>query len=294
MAKAKIDPASASLPRPTVSGVPRIGAPAAGQISFLSPPPPPRTSGATGPFDPISATGRVDIVGTPGESVAGWRLGWFQLQFIEDNYARYRGRTERDGSAMASWSHLQLSRDTDETATPRSLYYDPPSQGVTDGRGTFTVGPGTVLPASGRLTMTSGFGDGPESSWDVKVTNTKTRPRAADNFLHHADIAFHFCTLLVAESPTHEFTFLKHFYWNIRWEAHFKPNASGVPTTTHVDHVQLNVQREVHSGVPSDRRFAGRQLDARLPISNDMDTGHPRFHLSVDWGDQWVWSGLMP
>jgi hypothetical protein len=267
---AQIDVATASLPRPTVTGgAPRIDPPSRGQITFV---PPSRKA--------IAATGQVDLVGKPGEVVAGWRLGWFQLQFIEDNYARYKGRSEREGSAKVSWSHLRLCRDTDETVRPPSLYYDPPSQGVSGGRGTFTVAPGTALPASGRLTMNSGFDDGPGQDFDVKVRNTMVHPQA-DNFLHHVDIAFHFCTLLVAESPAHVFTFLKHFYWNIRWEAHFTPDGSGNPRTSKVDHVQLNVQREVHSGVPRDARFAGRQLDAGLPISNIMAGRNPRVELSA-------------
>src|SRR6185312_5550285 len=117
---AQIDTRSVALPRPIVSGgAPRINPPSGGQIRF-----------DTASSAAIAASGSVDIVGAPGEAVDGWRLGWFQLQFIEDNYAKYRGRTEHEGSALVSWSHLRLCRDTNETVTPTSLYYDPPSLGL--------------------------------------------------------------------------------------------------------------------------------------------------------------------
>ena len=53
-----------------------------------------------------------------------------------------------------------------------------------------------------------------------------------------------------------------------------------------INHVELNVQREVHSGVPRDRRFlapGGRRSTPRLPVSNIMAGRAPRVELSSGW-----------
>jgi hypothetical protein len=223
----------------------------------------------------ISTVGSVELNGIANESARGWKLGFFQLQFIETNYARYRGRTSAAGSAKVSWNHLRICRDTDENSP--GLWYDPQDYSKTDDRGVYGA---KTLSTAGTETMRTGFGDAPSQRFAVKVRNTITNQ---DNFLHHADIAFHFCAMLVVEDPHHHFTFLKHFYWNVRWEAHFEPDAAGNPRLTRADHFELNVQRRVHSGVPGDSRFSGQVLSRSLPISNVMAGRAPRNEFSRDW-----------
>jgi hypothetical protein len=137
--------------------------------------------------------------------------------------------------------------------------------------------------------MRSEFSDQPSQTYWVKVRNPRTN---ADNFLYHVDIDFHFCTMLVAMSlPPGEqprYTPLKHFYWNILWEAHFTMDASGSPNerATRVRHLEVNVQRQVRSDAPNDPRFVRRLEDRSLPISNELATHLPAVRLGTSWSDR--------
>jgi len=53
------------------------------------------------------------LTGAAGENVANWTLGFIQLKYIGTNHARYRGATDRHGSALVSHSNQILCRDTD-------------------------------------------------------------------------------------------------------------------------------------------------------------------------------------
>jgi hypothetical protein len=225
----------------------------------------------------MATRGSVELAGASGENAAGWKLGFFQLQFIETNYARYRGRSTSDGSAKVTRSHQILCRDSFSTASG-NLWYAPQNFDPSRVQGVFNA---TMLSATGTLLMTSGINDAPRETYDIKVLNTRTRQQ---NFLYHADIAFHFCAMLVAENPHHQFTVLKHFYWNVHWEAHFEPDVAGKPRLTRTDHFALNVQRQVHSGVPNDSRFKNHIFSRSLPISNTVaQTRAPRTEFSNDW-----------
>ncbi|WP_257862937.1 hypothetical protein [Variovorax sp. ZS18.2.2] len=224
----------------------------------------------------INCQASAGLHGTANEVVDGWLLGFVQLQFIETNYATYRGRSSRDGGSKHSWSHNVLCRDTDEKCP--GLFYDPQKK-RTPAQFRGVCAP-TRLDATGRVDMETGFGDAPLQRFDTVVTNTTTgRP----NFLHHADIAFHFCTMLVVGDPLHRFTVLRHFYWNVRWEAHFAPGADDAPHETRRDHFDINVQRHVHSGIPNDPRFRGRVFDRSLKVANDMAARKPAKQFSADW-----------
>jgi hypothetical protein len=223
----------------------------------------------------------VVLRGRAGESLAGWALGYIQLKFIATDYARYRGNTVAEGSVRVTRSNQILCRDTDE-ASPE-LWYDPITMGIVGTRGTRVLPAGTVLPASGEFTLTSGLWDAPGRSFDHAVRNTLTR---TDNSLHHIDIGLQFCAMLTAREPGGRYHVLKHFYWNVRWEAHFQRDRAGVPQVRiPADHFQLNIQRQVHSGVPNDARFRGRELDARLPISNTISRRPDRVHPARDWSE---------
>lgn len=228
----------------------------------------------------ISATGSVVLRGTPGESLAGWALGYIQLKFIATDYARYRGAAMGDGSVRVTRSNQILCRDTDE-ASPE-LWYDPISWGIYGARGTRVLPAGTVVPAGGEFTLTSGLGDAPRRSFDAQVANSVTH---AQNFIHHLDVGLQFCSMLTAREPGGRYHVLKHFYWNVRWELHLTRDAAGLPAVQRVDHLQLNVQRTVHSGVPEDARFRGRELDMTLPISNTITRRPVRVHPVRDWSE---------
>jgi hypothetical protein len=227
----------------------------------------------------ITAVGSVVLRGREGEQLGGWALGYIQLKFIATDYARYRGNTVAEGSAKVSRSNMILCRDSDEGTD--ELWYDPIEDGIVDGHGTTALAEGTVMPASGQITLTSNFGDSPGRPFDNLVKNTITN---ADNFLYHADIGLQFCTMLTARDPDDNFRVLKHFYWNIRWEAHFQRDAAGIPQVRRPpDHFQLNIQRTVHSGVPDDPRFKGREFDNTLPISLTVSGRPEQLRFARDW-----------
>lgn len=223
----------------------------------------------------ISCDGSVMLNGTAGENVRGWELGFFQLQFIETNYVTYRGRTSHDGGAKFSWSHNLVCRDTDERHP--GLWYDNHKINTRTNRGVFQA---IKLEANSNLIMETTFFDQPEQTFDTIVTNEQTGQR---NFLHHADLAFHFCTLLVVKDPRQHQTVLKHFYWNVRWEAHFRPDTNGVPQMIRRDHFDFNVQRNVQNGIPNDARFRNRIFQRNLPVSNDMAAREADKRFSRDW-----------
>lgn len=220
--------------------------------------------------------------GTPGESLAGWTLGYVQLKFIGTNYARYKGARDHDGSMYVTGNNQIVCRDTDE-ASP-AVWYDPISWGIHGARGTRVLAAGTTMPAAGFLDVTAGFDDAPQRSWPTVQVNT-VAPGRPNNYLHHVDIALHFCTLLTARDPANNYYLLKHFYWNVRWELLFTRSAGGVIAPGHVIHQELNIQRTVHTGPSNDRRFHHMELAMVIPISNTVSRRPLRVRAVRDWSE---------
>src|SRR6266542_2220712 len=48
----------------------------------------------------LSAVGQATLMGSAGESCEGWSLGIIQMQWVETNWASYRGRTRAEGSLL--------------------------------------------------------------------------------------------------------------------------------------------------------------------------------------------------
>jgi hypothetical protein len=227
----------------------------------------------------IAAGGSVVLAGSAGESLAGWALGYIQLKFIATDYARYRGQTVAEGSVRVTRSNQILCRDTDESSP--ELWYDPIAGGMHGARGTRVLPAGTVIPPSGEFVVSSGFADAPRRFFEARIRNAAT---GVDNFAHHVDIALHFCTMLTAREPGGRYHVLKHFYWNVRWEAHFQRAAGGnLQLRTPAEHLALNIQHHVHSGVPNDPRFRGRELDPHLPVSNNVSRRPAHVLPARDW-----------
>lgn len=259
---ATIDPKRTTLV-PRGSGTPAITPHAAG-VNFTTP--------------QIRAVGNIVLTGTPGESLFRWTLGYVQLKFIGTDYCRYRGATVRQGSVLVTKNNQILCRDTDE-ATPE-VWYDPIVWGIHSGRGTRILGSPLIMPASGEFPIEAIFEDAPGRFHEGQTVNPNTHQT---NFLHQSDIALHFCTILVAQDPAGTMIPLKHFYWNVRWEAHFRPDVAGNPTIHKLDLHELNIQRHIHSGVPNDHRFRGKEFDMHLPISNDVSRRPARNVPADDW-----------
>jgi hypothetical protein len=213
----------------------------------------------------------------PGSFTGDWKFGYIQLEYAETNYARYRGRQEAHGSTLSTSSRRFLVRDTDERAP--DVWYDPPSGGIDGtGRGTQVLRFTTPIPASRRLMTRVVISDVPRQSFPTRITNAST---GFFNFLHHMESTFKFCTILTAQEPNNgRFHFLKHFYWNMDFEAFFSADAAGKIQVSRVVRQAVNIQRAIHSGSPNDTRFHGRELDRSLRIANNFNTHD---HFSRTW-----------
>jgi hypothetical protein len=232
----------------------------------------------------ITTTGSVNLIGSPGDTAAGWARGFFQLQFIETNRARYRGLTAADGSVLVSRDRppsrlQQLCRDT---TLPGQFFYFPPGEPNV----TMTVLPaGTVLPPGGSLMLAATFFDSPKENYPATQPNASWAPPRA-NLLHSVALGFAFCTVLTAREPGGSFHFLKHFYWNCRWDVHFSPAGGGASVAVSSAQMNLNLQHHVHSGVPNDTRFnQAHLLNPGLPVCNTVaDAALPgNIQLSTSW-----------
>jgi len=214
----------------------------------------------------ITATGAVKLRGVPGEACGGWTLGYFQLEFLEVNHARYRGATIADGSVLVRRDcppsrPRQLCRDN----LTASLWYSAP--GLDPNATVMALPAGTTIPPGGELQIASTFFDQPWETYPTTETNLLFVPPRT-TFLHSVKIGFAFCTVLTARDPGGSFHFLKHFYWNCRWEISFT-RAGGSVVVASRRHMDLNLQHTVHSGVPNDARFnRANLLSSALPRCN--------------------------
>lgn len=233
-------------------------------------------------------TGQVAFEGSPGESVAGWRIGFIQLKHTTTEWADYRGLTNADGSIFAAMDRppartQQLCLDCGPNQRP---FYDVevPMNSTTDDFSTdrtFVFGSGMVIPARGPLEVNVIHSDAPSREFEIMVPNTKfTPPR--DNYIRSLESRAAFITLLTAKDPQGQFHFIKHMYWNAIWRAHFRWN----PTVRRLEKTDesggVNYQRQSHSGIPDDARFAsslrGATPGASLQLCNRLITAafaHP-------------------
>lgn len=226
---------------------------------------------------PIQLNASVGLEGKPGERVAGWTLGFVQLYYLGSVFARYRGASVADGSALVARGHHLLCRDA--VAPSHEIWYDPLFAGGTTGSmGTNRLPHGTVLRDSGQLLVEAQLWDRPQIPWVFVHRNKRT---GKPNYLHYVNVEILFCTLLVAEAPGGHRQVLKHLYWNVIGEASFKRVGTAVALNRTIrlqQHVQL-----VHDGDPHDHRFSGREFDLRLPYANGVVNSPPRVVDATDW-----------
>jgi hypothetical protein len=198
---------------------------------------------------PIRATGEVKLQGAAGDSLAGWQLGFIQAEWIETNWADYRGQVDRDGSVFLQRARpparpAQACRDT--VGPVSDIWYN---TGVVG-----TAAAGTPFPA--RLTST--HYDRPAESYPLVINNATT---GKVNFLHEVQLEFHFCFVLTLRDPGLVFHHLKCLYWNVHWQARFRPASYAAPagawTVTNVAGGHAANVGHVIDGRPTDRRFVG-------------------------------------
>jgi len=69
----------------------------------------------------------------------------------------------------------------------------------------------------------------------------------------------------------------------VRWEMMFTHNAAGAVAAGRTVHLQLNIQRHVHTGPANDHRFRGLELAMVIPISNTISRRPNRVRAKADW-----------
>jgi hypothetical protein len=163
---------------------------------------------------PIRLTGFATLLGNPGDSGAGWKVGFIQAQWVETNWCSYRGAVASDGSIFiqrgkAPSRSKQACRDCVDHSPMANVFYNiGPNEG------------GVALGAAGRFPMVLRVRhqDQPRDRCPLTLQNTLT---GKTNFLHEAQFEFLFCTLLSVQDPAGNFQHLMGVYWNVRWQYTF-------------------------------------------------------------------------
>ena len=172
----------------------------------------------------------------------------------------------------------QLCRDTDELVKPVSWWYDPPRSRSGDERVARFSRYSTIRRAS----VDDPIFDEPADTYDVTLLNTEFTPNGRTVFIrprsHSIFVRYSRCFARGASRPE----VLKHFYWNVRWGVRFSAGGAGV-RIDRLEYMSVNVQNQVHSGVPNDRRFASRVFDLSLPVCNLLASTPGTLRASRGW-----------
>jgi hypothetical protein len=272
----RIEPNSAKL---VMTALPRVNAPVVSGVDMSF----------TG--TPIQASGAVTLLGNPGDSAAGWTLGFIQAQWIETNWCSYRGQHNNDGSIFIQRARPparphQACRDCVDASPVNNIFYSALAV-----HGEVAAGAaGAVFP----LKLSVRHFDRPSETCRLVEQNTRT---GKPNFLAEAQLEFHFCTILTVRDPTLSFHHQLAFYWNMHWQDRFHPTSFSVPpagfrievvpagTAANVGHV---IQ-----GAPTDHRFTGVLTTPQTQSCNQVfraartavGVGSPNRHESAVWED---------
>lgn len=216
----------------------------------------------------LLANGAVSLGGDAADDPTGWALGCIQLQWIETNWAYYRGQRDADGSVFVQMARSparvrQACRDTlDSPAQPvNDIFYGPP--GIHAVAGTNVTYQATPTSGPFPIAVTCNHRDFPGETKAATRVNNST---GAINFLHEVQLEFLFCVLLAVRdaSTPPNFTILKHLYWNVRWQFRFHPTDFATAAASAAAWAAPKIVAEgtgasvakVHSGDPHDPRFA--------------------------------------
>jgi hypothetical protein len=237
----------------------------------------------------MEAVGTVTLKGSPGESGAGWNVGFLQAQWIETNWGAYRGLSEADGSVF-----VQRARPP---ARPRQACFDcitigapfyadttvPARSPVTGGPALPFVAP---LPANPTfpLTISVLHSDFPSDFFPFSRLNSVT---GQQNLLSEAQLEFSFCFVLALKGPAGQLSMAKSVYWNVAWQSKFKfANAAAVPTITPTaggNHANVG---GIINGGPADTRFTTVLTTAQTTNCNaiaDNESKHPNLKETHGW-----------
>jgi hypothetical protein len=164
----------------------------------------------------INADASVMVHGAAGDSLAGWTFGFMQVQGIETNWGDYRGEKDPEGSMTLQRGRpparrIQVCRDATKTGRKVDFFFD--SKSVT---APFPSGP-AAFPMAIEV---NNWADTPGEFYRLRERNSKT---GNVNFLHEVQVELPFLTVFAARDPAGAFTFLAHFFWNVHWQARFRP-----------------------------------------------------------------------
>jgi hypothetical protein len=208
----------------------------------------------------MEAVGTVTFAGVAGDSGAGWAVGFLQAQWIETNWAIYRGQHQTDGSIF-----VQRARPP---ARSQQACFDCIGPTVRTLYGT-AASPPTIVPATGGpplplvaslpaspafpLTVSVIHRDFPQEFYPFTRTNHTT---GQTNGLYEVQLEFAFCFSLVVKDAGGRFQFLHHLYWNLNWQYRFAPAVPpATPVATPVASSNTANIGNVIPGQPTDRRF---------------------------------------
>lgn len=248
---------------------------------------PPRVRATTMRFTstPLVAQGACSLDGEPGDDAAGWTLGIIQLQWVETNWAHYRGLRNSDGSSFLQRARpparpVQACRDT---MVRGGVLVDGSQSGLD--RGVVPKGAKLPIRLAARLT------DDPLEYFDLSRTNSRTGQL---NHLREVQLEFHFCSVLTLVSPRGQYRHLRHFSWNVHWQTRFEPVDQANPSSPWV--VIPSTANRANSahvgavvpGAPSDHRFRGIVTSPTAPNCNALADGAaaaPNIRESATWAD---------
>jgi hypothetical protein len=139
------------------------------------------------------------------------------VQWVETNWGWYKADWT-NGAAMKGGS-LLLQRGK-PPARPKQSCRD-----IGDGAPAAAIWYAQTLNQRGSAgafpqTLTATFRDTPGEVYPAVVWNSRTNQ---DNFLQWVQLEFLFCTALALREPGGRFHLLKHFFWNVLFQASFRP-----------------------------------------------------------------------
>jgi hypothetical protein len=214
--------------------------------------------------DGFTALGKVTLAGADEASLAGYTLGWIQVQLMETQWAVYRGREESHGSIFVNngWKPaFPICRDGGDD--PQDLLYDAEYADDAKFKNRATV----PRNAGKKIQLTCEFRDFPNQQFELFMTNPVTK---AKNYIDEAALELYFCTVLTLLKPDKTFEHLKHVYWGIGWHCRFTPpDAKGVPGVHPVKGYKHSGKVcSVLDGAPTDARIKDNLTAAKITTCN--------------------------
>ena len=208
----------------------------------------------------------------PGESAAGWQIGFLQFLRFKARDATYRGRTTAGGSIFAQWypSGIQAQLALDLVRGERGPWY------VTQTRAFRRVAAGDPFPDQ-RTPIVLTWDDTPGTSIPL-ILNHRIGSQTHLNYLYSVWHVLQFVTVLAAWPPAAPGPIaLKYFDWETVWRltvtAPADINAPWIPT------FQTRMKRILRSGdgIPADSAYAGVRArfsgswDPPLPLVREIE-----------------------